>query len=309
MSDEPELQPSTSSEWVTYLKQLMQQYGFWTGDAGPEFTDELAAAVRSLQTTYQISPADGVVRADTWAVLTGEQNSSPASAAASSPEPHDAGQTPAPQGGDQHGMTANPDAHAEQVPATFSDHGLPAFEFELPEIPVAEADFETPDASVHVELALTGSVQVKFPHPVEGVAVSTEGLEVEARHAVGQLNQGIQVGGLGGHELSIADTVGSQYGQASFGLDGSGAMVFSGSAQVHYGVPTAQGEAEVEGTIGYKCTVRVVPHPQDDPEPVQDEESWFQQHSTGLAAVGFIALAGAAIILTDGLAAPVVFAM
>ncbi len=72
MSNEPELHPPSGDEWVGYLKQLMQHWGYWNGDTGDEFTDQLAEAVRSLQGVCGISPADGVVRADTWAILTGE---------------------------------------------------------------------------------------------------------------------------------------------------------------------------------------------------------------------------------------------
>lgn len=72
MSGEPELHPAANDEWVAYLKQLLQHWGRWDGDLGEEFGADLAEAVRALQETCAIVPADGVVRADTWAVLTGE---------------------------------------------------------------------------------------------------------------------------------------------------------------------------------------------------------------------------------------------
>ena len=76
MTGEPELHPYTSGEWVTYLQQVLKHYGRWNGAEDGEFNDELLAAVRALQSEYQINPADGVVRADTWAVLTGATNTS-----------------------------------------------------------------------------------------------------------------------------------------------------------------------------------------------------------------------------------------
>jgi peptidoglycan hydrolase-like protein with peptidoglycan-binding domain len=68
--DFPELTPGISSEWVTYLQQLMTYYGFWPGPEDGEFSDHLKTAVISLQQQYGLA-ADGVVRAPTWAILTG----------------------------------------------------------------------------------------------------------------------------------------------------------------------------------------------------------------------------------------------
>jgi hypothetical protein len=70
MADEPTLQKGQSGEWVKYLQQVMAHYQFWNGVADGEFGDDLEAAVIRVQQTYGIT-ADGVVRAATWAVLTG----------------------------------------------------------------------------------------------------------------------------------------------------------------------------------------------------------------------------------------------
>jgi hypothetical protein len=45
MSGEPELESGISSEWVTYLQQLMSQGGYWQGAEDGEFTDELAKSL------------------------------------------------------------------------------------------------------------------------------------------------------------------------------------------------------------------------------------------------------------------------
>jgi peptidoglycan hydrolase-like protein with peptidoglycan-binding domain len=68
--DEPELEKGQSSEWAQYLQQLLQQAGYWSGDADGEFGDALEEAVKEFQAAYGLT-ADGVVRADTWAALTG----------------------------------------------------------------------------------------------------------------------------------------------------------------------------------------------------------------------------------------------
>jgi peptidoglycan hydrolase-like protein with peptidoglycan-binding domain len=70
MADEPELEKNQSSEWVQYLQQLLQQGGYWSGEANGEFDDALEQAVMQFQSAYGLT-ADGVVRADTWAALTG----------------------------------------------------------------------------------------------------------------------------------------------------------------------------------------------------------------------------------------------
>lgn len=73
MADEPELQKYQSGEWVQYLQQLLQQVGYWSGDANGEFGDELESAVMQFQSAYGLS-ADGVVRSDTWDALTGSSS-------------------------------------------------------------------------------------------------------------------------------------------------------------------------------------------------------------------------------------------
>ncbi|HSV64418.1 MAG TPA: peptidoglycan-binding domain-containing protein [Mycobacteriales bacterium] len=73
MADEPELQKNQSGEWVQYLQQLLQQAGYWPGDANGEFGDELEQAVVQFQTAYGL-PADGVVGRSTWDALTGSSS-------------------------------------------------------------------------------------------------------------------------------------------------------------------------------------------------------------------------------------------
>jgi peptidoglycan hydrolase-like protein with peptidoglycan-binding domain len=70
MADEPELQKGQSSDWAQYLQQLLQHLGYWNGTADGTFGDDVEHAVKQFQTAYGLT-ADGVVRADTWAALTG----------------------------------------------------------------------------------------------------------------------------------------------------------------------------------------------------------------------------------------------
>jgi peptidoglycan hydrolase-like protein with peptidoglycan-binding domain len=69
MADEPVLEKNQSSEWVQYLQQLLQQAGYWSGEANGEFDDALEQAVMQFQAACGLA-ADGVVSSDTWAALT-----------------------------------------------------------------------------------------------------------------------------------------------------------------------------------------------------------------------------------------------
>ena len=286
MANEPELHPETSDEWVAYLKQLMQHWGYWHGDTDETFTDELAESVRSLQQACGIDPADGVVRADTWAVLTGET-------AASQEHAQQQGHEAQPAAGGAGSSSSGHDVHAAAVPASFEQGGAPAFEYEIQPVPIAELDISTPEYDAHLELEVTGTLKVSFPHTVEGATVSAEGLELEASQAVQGLAHGIQIGGIGSEDLTIGDTWGSQYAQSGFQLGGDGAMVFHGQVQVAHQEQTASGELEVEGTLGYNLKVTIVVHPnaeQPEPQPAHDEQSWFEQHRT-------LTLVGVAVVL------------
>jgi hypothetical protein len=70
MANEPDLQKGQSGEWVLYLQQLLHYVGYWSEDASGEFGDELEQAVMRYQTASGLH-ADGVVRAETWAALSG----------------------------------------------------------------------------------------------------------------------------------------------------------------------------------------------------------------------------------------------
>lgn len=300
MSDEPELYPGTSGEWVTYLQQLMTYYGYWRGPEDGGFSDDLASAVRILQQQYGLT-ADGVVRADTWAILTGATQSTqsgtgaPAADATASSATAAAGQ----------GLAAT-GAQPEQVPASESAGGWPAFEFTLGDVAIAEADFDTGNAEVHVELSLDGTVKVALPGHAEGVTLTAEGLELEAKQSLHGITDGLQVTGLGTEAVGVAGSYGNNYGQTSYGFE-DGAMVYRGQCTISYRMPCPHGEIEVEGAVGYTLKVRVVPHPgSDEPEPAQDTSSWFERNSQGIWAVVAVGAAIGVIAILAPEALPVV---
>jgi peptidoglycan hydrolase-like protein with peptidoglycan-binding domain len=78
VAGEPQLQKGDSGEWVQHLQQLLQSAGYWSGEADGSFGEELEQAVMQLQSSNGLS-ADGVVRADAWAILTGDSETPAAS--------------------------------------------------------------------------------------------------------------------------------------------------------------------------------------------------------------------------------------
>ena len=82
MADEPTLSKGISSEWVTYLQQLLAYAGYWQGGETGEFDDQLEQAVIAYQSAMGL-PADGQVGQSTWDALTGASSSS--SSSSSSP--------------------------------------------------------------------------------------------------------------------------------------------------------------------------------------------------------------------------------
>jgi peptidoglycan hydrolase-like protein with peptidoglycan-binding domain len=83
MADEPSLSKGQSSEWVTYLQQLLAHAGAWNGGETGEFDDALEQAVIAYQSANGLT-ADGQVGAATWAALTGSASSSASSSSSGS---------------------------------------------------------------------------------------------------------------------------------------------------------------------------------------------------------------------------------
>jgi peptidoglycan hydrolase-like protein with peptidoglycan-binding domain len=78
MPDEPSLSKGQSSEWVTYLQQLLAYVGYWNGGETGEFDDALEQAVIAFQSANGLT-ADGQVGDATWAALTGSAGGSSSS--------------------------------------------------------------------------------------------------------------------------------------------------------------------------------------------------------------------------------------
>ncbi|BFU44706.1 peptidoglycan-binding protein [Krasilnikovia sp. MM14-A1004] len=315
MAGEPELHPHTSSEWVTYLQQLLTHYGVWSGPEDGDYGDELLDVVRGLQQQYQLNPADGVVRADLWALLTGESTSSSASSTPADAGPSDGGHSDGghhaghPDGGthgDSHALPAT-GAHAEEFPASMMSGGLPAFKYNLPSVPMAEVFFDTGSAAVHMRLSLIGSVTVTFEHSAHGITttVNDQTWRLAAQQSLDGITEGIQIQGVGGDRVSFSTTFGNQFEQTEVRYTPPNTMSFLGSCLIGYVVDTEVGQATVRGSVGFQLDVTVTPHPTPEPAPeVEDERSWFEEYApqilTGAAIALVVVVAVAAAPETGG---------
>jgi hypothetical protein len=275
MAGEPFLRSGTDErEWVQYLQQLLQYWGWWDREHDGVFGPELEAAVQGVQRASGI-PASGVVDEATWILLTVDETTIV-------------------------GETAAAAAPAEEVPASFSVGGAPAFQYNWPLTePVAKAEFDTAVSYLEVELYLKGSCTVTFPNPPAGVTVdvATGGMRAQAAVAVGQLTEGLRINGLGTEKLSLGATVSSEFFQTEVRYFPP-AIVFIGSAKLTFEFDTELfGTAAVQGSPSYELKVTVIPHgPAPEPEPV-DEPSWFRAHQEELVVVGAIAMVGLAVVL------------
>jgi peptidoglycan hydrolase-like protein with peptidoglycan-binding domain len=146
VAGEPELSKGQASEWVVYLQQLLRHNGYWDDAEDGAFDDQLETAVQWFQQQYQLG-SDGVVRADTWAVLTGVVNQSTVAASGADQEP-----------AALQGTVAEP----TEVPASYALGGLPAFRYTLPTIPIAEATLDTGALIIELKLTRTGNVTSRF---------------------------------------------------------------------------------------------------------------------------------------------------
>ena len=75
MADEPELSRGASGEWVQYLQQLLERWGYSPGSIDSEFAASTEGAVRAFQGAAGLN-ADGAVNAATWAALAGDEAAS-----------------------------------------------------------------------------------------------------------------------------------------------------------------------------------------------------------------------------------------
>jgi peptidoglycan hydrolase-like protein with peptidoglycan-binding domain len=295
MAGEPELQKGLQGEWVhqwvVHLERLLARHSAWSGGETGVFDDTLEEAVMAYQTRAGLK-VDGIVGEKSWARLMSD-DVPPATPAPQAAETQ-AATAPAPTGQALHPTGAT----AEEVPASFSGpSGLPAFRYNLPNIPLAEAAFDTGVAYVEVTFSLRGNVSVTFEDSVKGLSVDQSGLRVEATHALGPLTEGVRINGLGSDTPSIGLTVGADGDQSEVRFTPPDTMTFIGQLRIHYTVDSKAGPIVVQGQPGYELKVKVTPHPQPEPEPVPESVGdWMSAHSAALLAVGAVVLITAVAI-------------
>lgn len=214
----------------------------------------------------------------------------------------DGGQQQSTDGGQQSTLSSNgPALSSGEQPASFQVGGLPSFRYNAPSVPIATAHVETPEASIDLSLLLRGSLTATFQNSVRGGSFDIDqgAFRVEASRAVDGIVQGLRVNGIGGQQLSIGATVGTEFAQSEVRFIPPNTMAFIGQARVAFTRDTPVGQLTMTGQPGFELRVTVTPHlgpPQLDPVPI-DEESWFSRHAGALAAVGVVILVVAAVAL------------
>jgi hypothetical protein len=77
MANEPDLHRGSVGERVQHLSVKLFQHGWWRGELTYSFDRELERAVKAFQTASGL-PATGIVDADTWQALAGDELELPA---------------------------------------------------------------------------------------------------------------------------------------------------------------------------------------------------------------------------------------
>jgi peptidoglycan hydrolase-like protein with peptidoglycan-binding domain len=306
---------------VQYLAVKLHGQGWWYGDQTWTFDEELERAVQGFQATSGL-PATGVVDADTWHALVGEELGPRAGEVELGPGTHavlPSGQPGQPQPGqsqpgqpqpgqpqpgqhghaDHQGGPLHADHAAQPSGATEQDYGPPTLQFTFgPDQPVAEADWDTGTAQVHVALSLTGTVTATFPNAPEGVTydVTGGGWSASASAAMGQLTGGLYVSGLDTASPTVGCSLGTSFVQTSVEMSPP-TLTVSGQAQVATTVQTDHGPVELTGTPGYSLAVTITPHGQH-PEPGY-EIDWEQVAITAGLLAGAVLLAAAYIFAPE----------
>ena len=291
----PELHPYQSGEYVSYLQRLLRHHGNWDGSLDGQFDDALLQAVQKLQMLYAINPADGVVRTSTWALLM--ENTT-------LPQTSEASQPPQKPNTDDHATAHGTHADPTEVPASRMVDGLPAFQYNLPSVPFAEAEYDTPAAHIKLEVIFNGAVLVVFPHgatdPVTVITtINDQTWRLAAIHAVGGMADGVIVNGIGTNTPSLSAFYRSDYLFTEIRYTPPFTMSFFGEGRFAYQVHTDVGMANVTsiGGVGYQLNITVIPHfPPPEPEPV-GEEGWFEHWGPLIvgAAVTTLVVVGAVL--------------
>jgi hypothetical protein len=267
MANEPVLSkhdPNPNHEWITYLQQLLSHYKYWEKPADGVFSDDLEAAVITLQKQCNLA-ADGVVNGATWARLTG---------------------APA-EGKELHGTSEG----GEETQL----HGLVrAYKYTFPEHEIAALNF----GEVELKLTLNGEVIVKFPHS-EGVTLSADGWSTEVHSALNGITQEIEVTGADeNHGLYIRTAFVSEteFGPNKFEVKGPNEYSYSGTmGQFSYEIECPHTPAEVEGSLTYEVDVKFEHQPGGGGEALTAAAA-----AAALTRLAILALEGIEAVLAEG---------
>jgi hypothetical protein len=194
------------------------------------------------------------------------------------------------------------DLSSYEEQASFAVGGLPAFRYNIPNVPVANGHIETPAASIDVALSIIGAISITFAHSTQNVSTDVDQLafRAEATKAVNGLFTGIRINGLNSNNVSFGSVSGTEFVTYESRLIPPNTMAFRGQVRIVKNGLTPVGPVTLAGQPGFELRVTVTPHL--EPMPVrevqpQHQESWFAEHEDEIAAITGLVLLGAAIIL------------
>ena len=178
------------------------------------------------------------------------------------------------------------------VPASFATPaGLPAFRYNLPNIPVAKATAVTPNAVVELELLLRGNVQATPSGSVRGVSVDQTGFRLQADTVVNGLNHGMRINGIGRNEVSIGTTWGTDLESNEVRFTPPNRFAYIGQVALNFNraLPVV-GVINFRGQVGFELRATVTPLPFHGPEAM--ERSWWERNWERVVGTGLIVGAG-----------------
>lgn len=183
------------------------------------------------------------------------------------------------------------------VPASFATpRGLPALRYNMPNIPVATATVVTPNAVVSLELLLRGNIQATPTGSLPGISIDQTGFRVQADSVVDGLNRGMRINGIGGGEMSVGTTWGTDLETNEVRFTPPNRFAYIGQTAVDFDRQTAVGIINFRGQLGFELRATIVPLPLHGPRAT--EPTWWERNWKYVVGTGLLVGAGLLVVGT-----------
>jgi hypothetical protein len=193
--------------------------------------------------------------------------------------------------------SSGPPLSSGSIPASFmGPQGLPAARYNLPNVLIATATVVTPNAIIQLELLLRGNIQATSHGSLPGVSMDQSGFRVQADSIVDGLNRGLRINGIGGDEVSIGTTWGTDLETNEVRFTPPNRFAYIGQAVVALSRLTPAGIIGVRGQVGFELRATVIPKP--SMKPRASEPTWWERNWGYVAGAGLIVGAGLLVVGT-----------